>query len=354
LKFKQMLKDLNNRSQEILRHIVDAYCETGEPIGSKTISQRLGMELSSATIRNVMADLERMGFLHSPHTSAGRLPTESALQMFVHSFLEVGDLSQNERNDLETLANSKNKSLESLLEEATSKLSGLTHCASLVLAPKTEAPLKHVEFVSLSPGRALVIMITEDGLVENRIVEIPLGIPPSSLIEASNYLTSQLAGKTLSEARSFISKQLKVDKSTLDALASQLIEEGVAIWSGDDRISSGSIILKGQANLLETFSEHTELDKLRSLFETLEQKETLMNLVDAAIEAEGVQIFIGAENPLFKTSGCSVVISPYQGGDGKVLGAIGVIGPTHINYGRIIPMVDYTAKMIANLIKTSK
>ena len=345
------VKDLNNRSQEILRHIVDAYCETGEPIGSKTISQRLGMGLSSATIRNIMADLEGMGLLHSPHTSAGRLPTESALKMFVHGFLEVGDLSQTERADLENLAISKGKSVETLLEDATAKISGLTHCAGLVLSPKTEAPLKHVEFVSLSPGRALVIMITEDGLVENRVIEISPGIPPSSLVEASNYLTAQLAGKTLSEARTFISKQLNLDKNSLDKLASQLVEEGIATWSGDDQLSSGSIILRGQANLLEGLSNPSDLDKLQALFETLERKETLMNLVDAAIEAEGVQIFIGAENPLFETSGCSVVISPYKGGSGKVLGAIGVIGPTHINYGRIIPMVDYTAKVISKLMK---
>lgn len=344
------LKDLSSRSQEILKHVVDAYCETGEPIGSKTLSQRLGMSLSPATIRNVMADLERLGLLQSPHTSAGRIPTETALQLFVHGFLEVGSLNVKEREKLEALCLSKNQTIEQVLEKVTTTLSGLTHCAGLVLAPKYEAPLKHVEFITVSPGKGLVILITETGMVENRIIDIPLGLPPSSLVEASNYLTSKLLGKTLKEARSFLSKTLQMDKTQLDTLASQLIESGLAVWSGSDEASSASIILRGQANLLESLSEDSDLEQLRALFETLEKKETLMNLLDAAIEAEGVQIFVGAENPLFETSGCSVIISPYKGSQGKILGAIGVIGPTHINYGRIIPMVDYTAKMIEKLI----
>lgn len=346
-----MLKDLNERSLEILRHVVDAYCETGEPIGSKTLSQRLGLELSPATIRNVMADLERMGFLHSPHTSAGRLPTEATLQMFVHAFLEVGALSKKDRSDIESACQAKGKNVESLLEEATTALSGLTKCTGLVLAPKTEAPLKHVEFVGISPGRALVVLITAEGLVENRIIDIPNGLPPSSLIEAGNYLTSKLAGKTLKEARSYILGALKTDRTSLDSLAAQLVEEGIAVWSGDSTSAMGSIILKGQSNLLGSMTQEADIERLKSLFDTLEQKETLMHLLDAAIEADGVQIFVGSENPLFETSGCSVVISPYKGQEsGRVLGAIGVIGPAHINYGRIIPMVDYTAKMIGKLL----
>lgn len=345
------LKDLNNRSQEILRHIVDAYCETGEPIGSKTLSHRLGLGLSPATIRNVMADLEKLGFLQSPHTSAGRLPTEAALQLFIHGFLEVGSLNPKERDALESLCATKGESVDKMLEKVSTTLSGLTNCAGLVFAPKYEAPLKHVEFVNISPGKCLVILITENGMVENRIIDIPLGLPPASLIEASNYLTSKLAGKTLNEARALISKTLRTDKAELNALASQLVEDGIAVWSGSEASASASIILKGHANLLDSLSEESDLEQLRGLFETLERKETLMNLLDAAIEAEGVQIFVGAQNPLFESSGCSVVISPYKGGSGKVLGAIGVIGPTRINYGRIIPMVDYTAKMIERLIQ---
>lgn len=345
-----LLKDLNARSQEILKHIVDAYCETGAPIGSRTLSERLKMALSPATIRGVMADLEKMGLLHSLHTSSGRVPTDAAFQLFVHAFLEVGNLSPQEKNQLDSMAQESGLSMESVLEGITTKLSGLTHCAGLVMAPKTEAPLKHVDFVGLSPGRALLILISEDGTVENRILSIPLGIPSSSLMEASNYLTAKVRGKTLGEARLTLVQQIKMDRTTLQTLTGQLVEEGVALWTGESSLKKPSIILKGHAHLLDALANDTHLEDLRLLFETLEQKEILMSLLDAAIEAEGVQIFLGTEHPLFEKTGCTMVISPYKTAQGKVLGAIGVIGPTRINYGRIIPMVDYTAKMVSKLI----
>lgn len=344
-----MIEDLSSRSREILRHIVEAYCETGEPIGSKSLSQRLGLHLSPATIRNIMSDLERLGLLYAPHTSAGRLPTEQGLRMFIHGLLEVGDISQEERTKLEILCASKNKNLDDILEETTTTLSGLTQCAGLVLAPKSESPLKHVEFVSLSPGRALVILITESGVVENRVVEIPTGMPHSSLVEAGNYLTQKLSGKSLSEARRYVLDQLEADRATLDDLAGQLVKEGIAVWSGT-QTPKGSLIIRGQANLLKNLEHEKSLDQIRGLFQALETQESLKDLLDAAIEAEGVQIFVGSENPLFKNSGCSLIISPYKSESGRIMGALGVIGPTHINYGRIIPMVDYTAKMIGHLI----
>lgn len=342
------VEELNKRSREVFRHIVDAYVETGEPVGSKTLSNRLGMSLSPATIRNVMADLESAGLLYAPHTSAGRLPTEAGLRLFVHGILEIGDISQPERKEIETHCQNKGKSFTDVLDDATKALCGLSRCAGVVSAPKSESILKHVEFVNLSPGRVLVILITEDGLVENRIVETPPGLPPSSLIEAGNYLNSRLSGKTLNEAKSRILGELDANKAQLDLLSSKLVEEGLAVWSGTG--SATSLIIRGQSNLLQDVRHLEELDQVRNLFEALDTKKEILGLLDAAIEADGVQIFIGSENNLFQLSGCSLIVSSYSADKGRIVGAIGVIGPARLNYSRIIPMVDYTAKLISKTI----
>jgi len=342
------LADLNERSREILRHIVDAYMESGEPVGSRTISRRLAMSLSPATIRNVMADLEEAGLLYAPHTSAGRLPTERGLSLFVSGLLELGGLSQEERANIDGKCAAAGRSLADVLEDATTMLSGLSRCAGLVVAPKTERRLKHIEFVHLGPGRALVVMVTEDGLVENRIIDVPMGLPPSSLIEATNYMSARLVGRTLNEARFGVLAELEQHRAELNALTSKVVEAGLATWAGEKQ--GGALIIRGQANLLDEVTALSDLERIRALFAALETKEAMVRLLEAADLAQGVQIFIGAQNELFGLAGCSVIIAPYRNSREQIVGAVGVIGPTRINYARIIPMVDYTAQVIGRIL----
>lgn len=341
-----MQTDLNKRAREILRHVVDAYVESGEPIGSRTVSRKLGQVLSPATIRNVMADLEDAGLLYAPHASAGRLPTEAGLRLFVDGLLQVGALTQDERNSIESRCVGTGLSVNEVLADATAALSGLSGCTGLVIAPKIDRPLKHLEFVSLGPGRALVVMVTEDGLVENRVVEVPLGLPISSLVMASNYLNSRLTGRTLDEARTEVLGEIEAKKTELDDLTTAVVEAGLAIRSG----SSGQLIVRGQSALLDDITEIEDLTRIRALFDALETRETMLRLLEATNIAEGVQIFIGSQNALFNHAGCSMVVTPYMNSREQVVGAIGVIGPTRINYARIIPLVDYTAKVVGRMI----
>lgn len=339
--------ELSERSREILRAIVEAYVETGEPVGSRTISRKLGLTLSPATIRNVMADLEESGLLYAPHTSAGRLPTDLGLRLFVHGLLEIGSLTQEERASIDGQCRAAGKSLAEVLEQATEMLSGLSHCAGLVVAPKAERPLKHIEFVRLGPERALVVLVTEGGLVENRIIDLPLGMPSSALVEAGNYLTQRLVGRTLSEAREQILTELEASRAELDQLTGKLVEQGLAIWGG---VRGGAVIVKGQSRLLEDVTALSDLERVRALLTALDARESMVKLLDATHRGDGVQIYIGAENELFSLAGCSVVFAPYRDGREQIVGAIGVVGPTRMNYARIIPMVDYTAKVIGRII----
>ena len=343
-----MIPELNGRSREIFRHIVEAYVESGEPIGSRTIARRIGMSLSPATVRNVMADLEEAGLLFAPHISAGRLPTEAGMRLFVDGLLEVGNLTEEERRDIDSQCAGTGRSLEGLLEEASATLSGLSNCAGLVLAPKTESPLRHIEFVSLHPGRALVVMVAENGVVENRIIEVPAGLPTSALVEASNFLSARLLGSTIDEGRDAILAELEENQAQLDTLTSRVVETGLATWAGGD--SGGSLIISGQAKLLDDVTAVADLERIRTLFAVLETKETTLRLLELADGAEGVQIFIGADNDLFSMAGCSMIVAPYANTREQIVGAIGVIGPTRLNYARIIPMVDYTANLIGRLI----
>src|SRR5246127_1260101 len=343
-----LINELTERSREIFRVIVDGYVATGDPVGSRPLSRRLGQNLSPATIRNVMADLEEVGLLYSPHTSAGRLPTEAGLRLFVHGLLEIGGLAEDERRSMESLCVARGKTLPQALEEATTALSGLSHCAGIVVVPNQDRPLKHIEFVYLGPRRALVVLVTEDGLVENRVIEVPAGLPPAALVSASNYLNARLIGRTIEEAKAEIAQEITSNKIQLDELTSKLVAAGLANWAGGDEGSA--LIVRGQANLLEDVTALADLERLRTLFEMLETRETMLRLLDASKQGAGVQIFIGADNRLFGVAGCSMVIAPYQNSREQNVGAIGVIGPTRINYARIIPMVDYTAKMIGRLI----
>jgi heat-inducible transcriptional repressor len=347
-KTRPLIGELNDRSREIFRQIVESYVETGEPVGSRTLSRRLTQSLSPATIRNVMADLEEAGLLFAPHTSAGRLPTDAGLRLFVHGLLEIGGLSEDERRNIDSRCAALGRSLPQVLEEATQALAGLSRCAGVVIAPKTERPLKHIEFVPLAPGRALVVLVTEDGLVENRVIEVPLGLPPASLTAGSNFLNARLVGRTIEEAKAAVGEEIDAHRTQLDELTTRLVEAGLASWSNSDK--DGALIVRGQAKLLDDITAVADLERLRALFEALETKESLMRLLDATKQGEGVQIYIGSENPLFGITGVSVVVAPYSNSREQVVGAIGVIGPARINYARIIPMVDYTAKVIGRLM----
>ena len=343
-----MITELSERSREIFRQIVETYLETGEPIGSRTLARRLTMALSPATIRNVMADLEESGLLFAPHTSAGRMPTEAVLRLFVDGLLEVGSLTDDERRHIDAQCAGSGADLEELLEDATAALSGLSRYAGLVLAPKTDSPLKHIELVNLSPGRALVILVTESGVVENRIIETPHGMAPSSLVEASNFLSARLVGRTLSEGFDEITAELESHRAQLDELTARVVEAGLATWAGGHK--GGTLIVRGQANLLDDITVEADLERIRSLFAALETKEMMLRVLSLADTAEGVRIYIGADNRLFNLAGVSMIVGPYNDSRQQIVGAIGVIGPTRMNYARIIPLVDYTAQMIARRI----
>jgi heat-inducible transcriptional repressor len=343
-----MITELNERSKEIFRQVVDAYLETGEPIGSRTLSRRLSVTLSPATVRNVMADLEDAGLLCAPHTSAGRLPTEAGLRLFVDGLLELGNLSDGDRRNLSERCAASGTSVEGLLERATTALSGLSRCAGLVMAPKTDTRLKHIEIVSLGAGRALVVMVNETGIVENRIIETSADVPPSALVEASNFLCARLAGRSLAEANDEIMAELHAQRAELNELTRKVVESGLAIWAGGD--NSGSLIVRGQAHLLEDIQAISELEQIRSLFAALETREIMLQVLSLVDRADGVQIFIGSGNPLFNLAGCSMIVSSYRDSRDRIVGAIGVIGPKRINYARIIPMVDYTSKLVSKMI----
>jgi len=344
---------LNERSREIFRQIVDAYIMTGDPVGSATLSQKIQMPLSPASIRNVMADLENSGLIYSPYTSAGRIPTEMGLRLFVDGMLEVGNLTQKERNDIKIQCKNTGENLENILVKASSMLSGLSQCASVVMAPKKDTPLKHIEFVQIAPGRALVVMVSEGDDVENRIIDLPTGITPSALIQAANYINSKLLGHDFDQASLLIEREINQHQAELDKLTQQIFAEGLAVWFGtrdDNQNKRESLIVSGQANLLEDLEAKKDLERIRLLFSDLERKKDLIELLGLAKNAEGVRIFIGSENNLFSLSGSSVIAAPYMDEKNNLLGVIGVIRPTRLNYARIKPMVDYTAKTIGKII----
>lgn len=344
------ITDLDQRSRAIFREIVETYLDTGDPVGSRTISQRSYLSLSAATIRNVMSDLEQMGLLHSPHTSAGRVPTQPGLRLFVDAFLEIGDLSEAERESIKQRLTGSARTLEDVLTKATAMLSGLSQCAGLIVTPKVEAPLKHIEFVSTGPGQALVVIVTEGGAVENRVVNVPPGMPPAALTEAGNFLNARVRGRTLAEVKDDVLAEIEHEKAQLDELTAKLVQTGLVDLSGDETIEPASLIVRGRANLLEDIEAAADLERVRMLFDDLENKRDLIQLMEFAMAGEGIKIFIGSENRLFSLSGSSLIISPYMDSGRKVVGALGVIGPTRLNYARVIPLVDYTAKVVGRVV----
>jgi heat-inducible transcriptional repressor len=344
---------LGERSREVFRHLVEAFLASGEPVGSRTLSQRLPQTLSPASIRNVMADLEAMGLLYAPHTSAGRVPTERGLRLFVDGLLEIGELAPDERVAIEARMSGSGRRIEDVMIQATQSLAGLSRCAGLMLTAKQDSPLKHVEFVAVRPGKALVIMVSEDGQVENRVIDTPAGLPVSALNEASNYLNARLAGRTIDTARTEILAELEGERAMLDSLTAKVVAEGLATLSHMSGQSSGDdkmLIVRGQSHLLDSVEAQADIERVRTLFEDIERKNDLIRLLELAKEGDGVRIFIGSENRLFSLSGSSIVAAPYANAAGKIVGVIGVLGPTRLNYGRIIPMVDHTAKVIGRLL----
>ncbi|MBS0333252.1 MAG: heat-inducible transcriptional repressor HrcA [Proteobacteria bacterium] len=342
------LAELDERARDIFRRIVESYLETGEPVGSRTLSKG-GLSLSPASIRNTMQDLTQLGLLGAPHVSAGRLPTHAGLRLFVDGLLEVGDVAQAERQAIEARLRAHGRNYEDALNEASAILSGLAGGAGVVVTPVRDAGVKHVEFVALGPERTLAIMVFADGSVENRLIRLPPGVPPSALVEASNFLNARLTGRTLTEAMADLTAELDKARAELDAAAARLVEDGLAAWSGGDA-EDRALIVRGRANLLEDKGAQEDLERVRSLFEDLEQKEQLIQLLDGVREGQGVRIFIGAETRLFSLSGSAVIAAPYMTGSQRVLGAIGVIGPARLNYARIIPLVDYTARVLGQVM----
>ena len=345
------LAQLNERSREIFRQIVESYLATGEPVGSRNLSRILPMTLSPASVRNVMSDLEQLGLVYAPHTSAGRLPTETGLRFFVDALMQIGDLTEHDRKAIEAqvAGAGQSKSLEAVLTEASGLLSGLSRAAGVVLTAKSNQRLKHIEFVRLEPERALVVLVTEDGQVENRVLNIPVGLPTSALIEAANFLNARIRGRTLAEVRAEIEQRLKQGQAELDQLTQKIIAAGLASWSGGES-EERKLIVRGQAHLLEDLKALADLERVRLLFDDLETRREVIDLLGRAELAEGVRIFIGSENKLFSLSGSSTIVAPYHDASGHIVGVLGVIGPTRLNYARIVPMVDYTAKVVSKLL----
>jgi len=345
---RHLLAEMNDRSREVFRRVVEGYLESGDPVGSRTLTRTMSEKVSAATVRNVMQDLEYLGLLDSPHVSAGRIPTQLGLRMFVDGLLEVGDVNAEDREQIDQTANEQVE-VATLLDRVGSTLSGITQGASLVLTPKHEAPIRHLEFVSLDPSRALVVLVFADGHVENRLFTPPLGQTPSSMREAANFLNTLVEGRTLSQLDQVISAEIERHRRELDALAAQLVEMGTAVWdthSGDEE----RLIVRGRANLLGDSQEAVDLDRVRELFDDLERKRDIAEFLSLTEQGDGVRIFIGSENKLFSLSGSSLVVSPYMNADRKIIGAVGVIGPTRLNYGRIVPIVDYTAQLVGRLL----
>jgi len=350
------MKGLDDRSGEIFRRIVESYLGTGEPLGSRSLSRLLPMSLSPASVRNVMSDLEELGLIYSPHISAGRLPTQQGLRFFVDAFMQVGALSEDERReiDLQIRPGNRDVPVETAINGASQLLSSASRGAGLVITTKSDTLLKHVEFVRLSPEKALVVLVGDHDAVENRIIGLPAGTTSSQLAAAANFLNAHMCGLTISEASERIEQLKETIRTELDQLSSDLVERGLATWSGAEEGRPARLIVRGRSNLLDGVDDMGDLDRLRMLFDDLEKKESLSDILDLAEGGQGVRIFIGSENTLFSLSGSSLIVAPYKNSEDRIIGAVGVIGPTRLNYSRIVPMVDYTAQLMSKLANNNR
>jgi heat-inducible transcriptional repressor len=339
--------ELTDRARDVFRIVVESYLGSGAPVGSRTISKLGAMNLSPASIRNVMQDLEELGLLAAPHTSAGRMPTEIGLRLFVDGMMQAAEPTPDERAAIEARVGVPGP-IEDALAAATSALSGLSSCAGIVLVPAREPRLKQFAFVPLSAEQALAVLVGDDGSVENRVIDLPRGMPPIALIEAGNYMSSQLCGMTLSEASAAMAREIGAGRAALDSAAQSLIATGLAMWATDNA-QRPVLIVRGAANLIDE-STAANLDRVRQLLDEIEGKEEIARLLDSARGGASTKIFIGAENKMFALSGSSVIAAPYRGRDGRVVGVVGVIGPTRLNYARVVPMVDFTAQTLSRLM----
>ncbi|MDZ7823451.1 MAG: heat-inducible transcriptional repressor HrcA [Ahrensia sp.] len=353
---KELLHTLDDRSRDVFKRIVETYLEAGEPLGSRNLSKLLPNALSPASIRNVMSDLEQLGLIYSPHISAGRLPTEQGLRFFVDAFMDSGEASDEERKMIERQlqGDRPHQATDALLTGASTMLSHISQGAGLVVTAKRQEPMKHIEFVRLDEKKALAIIVWESGDVENRVVELPLGIMPSQLVEAANFLNHHVRGQTLPEARAHIDARRQTTKQELDALSADLVDRGLAVWAGGKNSSGNNpsqLIVRGRSNLLQNLDDAADVERIKLLLDDLERKEEIIRLLEMAEIGSGVRIFIGSENRLFSLSGSSLIVAPYRDSNRKIVGALGVIGPTRLNYARIVPMVDYTAQLISKMIE---
>lgn len=341
------INEMTDRAREVFRMVVEGYLDSGLPVGSRTISRLPGINLSPASIRNVMQDLEELGLLSHPHTSAGRVPTEGGLRLFVDGMMQAAAPSAEERAAIEGRLD-RGGPIEEALAAATAALSGLSACAGIVLVPKREPVMRQFAFAPLSATQALAVLVGQDGSVENRVLDLPPGITPAALAEAGNYVSARLSGLTLPEALSRLDAEIRAGEAALDRASQELVTRGLAVWSRDGS-QRPVLIVRGQANLLDQ-SAAADLERVRQLLDELEGKEEIARLLDSARAGKGMKIFIGSENKLFALSGSSVIAAPYRGRDGKVVGVVGVIGPTRLNYARVVPMVDFTAQALSRLM----
>lgn len=355
------LAELNERARHVFRSIVENYLETGDPVGSKTLAEQMNASVSSATIRTTMSELEQMGLLYAPHVSAGRLPTEIGLRLFVDGLLQAGEINEQERKGI-TPDIKADAQLSDVVTQAVESLTGLSNCASLVVVPNRAQTIKHIEFVPISKESLLVIVIDERDHVENRIINRPPGVTQSSLIMTNNYLNARLRGRSLSDIRQSTQMEIETAEKELDARAARLVEAGLAEWSGtgdqyqqttagrNDAVLDKSLIVRGQAHLLNNIEAAEDLDRVKILFDDLERKKDLIGLLSGAEQGRGVKIFIGSETKLFSLSGSSLIVSGYRDKEQKIIGVLGVIAPTRSNYARLIPLVDHTARIVSKAL----
>jgi heat-inducible transcriptional repressor len=339
--------EMSDRARDVFRLVVESYLEHGQPVGSRTISRTSLLNLSPASIRNVMQDLEETGLLAAPHTSAGRVPTESGLRLFVDAIMQVAEPRAEDRAAIEKLIDRQGP-IEEAISNATAALSGLSACAGIVLVPKAEPALRQLAFVPLSARQAVAVLVGSDGSVENRVIDLPPDVTHATLVEAGNYISARLSGLTLTDAQARLAAEIEAGEAALDKAARELVTRGLALWSRDGA-RRPVLIVRGQANLIDE-SAAADLERVRQLLDELEGKEEIARLLGRAREGAAMKIFIGSENELFALSGSSVIAAPYRGADGRVVGVVGVIGPTRLNYARVVPMVDFTAKALSRLL----
>ncbi len=345
---KNLYLELSERSKLILKGVVESYLDTGEPAGSKTILNKTGLNISSSSIRSILANLQKEGLLYSPHVSSGRLPTDKGMRFFVDGLLEFGRLTKDEQENIKSQCRSNGSSYEKILDKASKTISGLSNCAGIVVAPKFQNKIRHIEFIRLNRNQVMSIIASENGIVENRVLDSKHNYDDSTLQQVTNFLNSKFVGKTIEEIKSLILQEIEDSKNQLNSLGKKLVKEGIIEIA--PKAETPYIFLHGQSNLLGDEIISKDLDQIRALFDDIENKSNFLNIIENTSKGQGVQIFIGSQNFLFKHSGISMVMAPYKNKEQKIIGAIGVVGPMRIDYAKIVPLVDYTSKIIGRII----